>query len=282
MYLNIARVVAVVCVVGVARVFDPKVLWEYFKSRPWFQSAFFETFFTVFVYSVFMVTFLALSKWKWLCSRYGLHKGEQRDNDMEYTVPKLLVSLVEYVVPLAVLDSVFAKGYCGVGPTASSASLPVLWRDQAFPVDPPSLPQLLYQPLLALLLYDAVFYCVHRFVLHGGFWRVHRVHHSHAVLVASYTNRLAMLERLFIVLSANESLKLVCAHPLSRVLYIVIFIFLLVDSHSGFDFPFSYHRLVPFGWMGGSPAHYSHHCKNEAHYAPFFTHMDWIFGSKTS
>lgn len=87
------------------------------------------------------------------------------------------------------------------------------------------------------------------------------------------TNHLSVCERTGLVLLANECLKLLQAHPLSRTLFVFVFIFLLMDGHSGIDMPLGYHHIT-FGVFGGPLAHYTHHVHHDAHYAPFTTLLD--------
>ena len=50
-----------------------------------------------------------------------------------------------------------------------------------------------------------------------------------------------------------------------------------LDSHSGYDFPFSMFHLVPFGT--GASYHYFHHTHNVGCYSSFFTLWDTVFDS---
>ena len=49
------------------------------------------------------------------------------------------------------------------------------------------------------------------------FTALHKRHHSHKLLHSLWANALTLAERVFIVLTANESAKVVGMHPLTRV-----------------------------------------------------------------
>ena len=49
------------------------------------------------------------------------------------------------------------------------------------------------------------------------------------------------------------------------------------ESHSGYDFPWTMWRLIPFGT--GAVYHYFHHTHNVGNYSSFFTVWDTVFDS---
>lgn len=59
----------------------------------------------------------------------------------------------------------------------------------------------------------------------------------------------------------------------------IVSILVSVEAHIGFDFPFLLHNLDPTGIIGGSPKHDMHHQKPLTNFAPFFNHLDKLFGS---
>ena len=184
---------------------------------------------------------------------------------------------VLYVGPLALLDTFVQKRFPGVDPAVFEGRSRFGWQtERVVPQEAPSLAALVGGTLGALLLYDAYFYFLH-ILLHAVpevYARVHAVHHTHTTLLASFTNRLSVVERLAIILGANECLKLVSAHPLTRLLFIAIFVPLLADSHSGYDFPIWYDKVLPF--LGGPRRHYWHHVRGDRYFEPFFTHLEWL------
>ncbi|KAB0392025.1 hypothetical protein E2I00_004056 [Balaenoptera physalus] len=71
-------------------------------------------------------------------------------------------------------------------------------------------------------------------------------------------------------------------HPLTVLTFHVVNIWLSVEDHSGYDFPWSTHKLVPFGWYGGVEHHDLHHSQFTCNFAPYFTHWDRILGTLRS
>ena len=167
--------------------------------------------------------------------------------------------------------------YAGVDP----AEWTVRRRDwlqvtRSLPPTPPSLAQVAWQLVASLLIYDAIFYVVHR-LLHSNatlYERVHAPHHTHDVVCSRVTNRLSVIERLLLVLSANFALKLVRAHPLTRAVFVPVFVCWLVGNHCGYDLPWSLDKVLPPNVMLSSAEHYRHHVSGTRSYQPFFSYID--------
>lgn len=66
-------------------------------------------------------------------------------------------------------------------------------------------------------------------------------------------------------------------HPLSRAFHNLIVIYLLCESHSGYDLPFQSHRVLP-PIFGGSPRHELHHRRGDICYHQFFKWIDGLRG----
>jgi len=103
---------------------------------------------------------------------------------------------------------------------------------------------------------------------------VHAHHHTHDVVCSRVTNRLSIVERLMLVLSANFALKIVHAHPLTRTLFVPVFVFWLVGNHCGYDLPWALDKVLPSGVMISSTEHYRHHVIGTRSYQPFFLYID--------
>ncbi len=91
------------------------------------------------------------------------------------------------------------------------------------------------------------------------------------------TNQLDVLERLGLVLLANFSLNIIGSHVITRTLFVPMFVWLLVEIHSGMDLPWGYDKLLPNGWAAGSKRHSQHHQTGTRYYAPFFNWWDRAF-----
>jgi sterol desaturase/sphingolipid hydroxylase (fatty acid hydroxylase superfamily) len=66
-------------------------------------------------------------------------------------------------------------------------------------------------------------------------------------------------------------------HPMVNWLWLFVSIFISVDAHSGFDFPWGLQNFVPC--YGGPVTHDMHHQRPNTNYQPFFTYLDFIFNT---
>ena len=147
------------------------------------------------------------------------------------------------------------------------------WR--ALPHIPPTSRQLVIQLAASFFIYDALFFLFH-LALHKlpVLKQSHKVHHGHAEINPQITNQLDIVERLGLVLLANFSLNIIGSHVLTRTLFVPIFVWLLVEIHSGMDLEWGYDKLLPQGWAAGSKRHSQHHQVGTRYYAPFFNWWD--------
>ena len=130
--------------------------------------------------------------------------------------------------------------------------------------------------LCALVLYDALFFAFH-LAMHAlpGIRSWHRPHHSHGEMQPQITNQLHVFERMGLVLLANFSLNIIGSHVLTRTLFVPIFVWLLIELHSGLDLPWAYDKILPMGWGGGARKHASHHKDGSGGLEPYFNWLDW-------
>ncbi|XP_028584291.2 cholesterol 25-hydroxylase [Podarcis muralis] len=155
------------------------------------------------------------------------------------------------------------------------------WRPVSLPVKAPALPRLLLDITLCLLLFDFLYFLWH-LLHHRVPWlykTFHKVHHKHISTFALTTQYASMWELLWLGFFAGISPMLLKCHPLTEMTFFIANIWFAVEDHSGYDLPWSTHRLVPFGLYGGAPHHDLHHLKFKFNYAPYFTHWDRLFGT---
>ena len=199
---------------------------------------------------------------------------------------RMVLEALEYCAPLMLLDTFMTKKYTGTGLD------PMEWRvrranwvqhTRALPPLPPSVLQIVVHLLLAFIIYDVLFFAVH-FAVHKNLklyrW-LHHVHHDHDAMHSRITNQLSVPERIILVLAANEALRIVDAHPLTRFIFVPLFMGWLVENHCGYDLPCTLDKVVPLGLVGGSPAHYTHHAHGARNYQPFFTYIDKYLNKST-
>ena len=279
-------------------------LWSWLYSFPLYQASTFETLWTVLVYAV--IEALYTHKFAHNPSQ---RLAVQRSGDPTKPRPKLqrpsrrLKEALTYVSPLLAMDVTMIKKFHGVpvremalsgnyDPDAAGMHgtflAPTLHRftsrsplqtRRALPLQAPTSRQLVLQLAVSILIYDTVFFLFH-LALHKlpALSRIHNVHHGHGEINPQITNQLDIVERLGLVLLANFSLNIIGSHVLTRTLFVPMFVWLLVDIHSGLDLPWSYDKLLPQGWAAGSKRHSYHHQHGSKYYEPFFNWWDDLYG----
>jgi cholesterol 25-hydroxylase len=127
----------------------------------------------------------------------------------------------------------------------------------------------------ALLIYDTLFFVAH-LALHNipVLAKFHAPHHRHGEINPQITNQLDIVERLTLVLLANFSLNIIGSHVLTRTLFVPVFVWLLVEIHSGLDLELGYDKLLPAGWGAGSKRHAVHHRGGKEYFEPYFCWWD--------
>ncbi|XP_055976924.1 cholesterol 25-hydroxylase [Sorex fumeus] len=157
-------------------------------------------------------------------------------------------------------------------------------RPSLLPAEAPELLELLRHIVLCLLLFDTEFFLWH--VLHHRvpwlYRAFHKVHHQNTSSFALATQYMSFWELFSLGFFDIVNTKLLQCHPLTVLVFHVVNIWLSVEDHSGYDFPWSTHRLVPFGWYGGVAHHDLHHSRFNCNFAPYFTHWDKILGTLVS
>ncbi|KAL6465167.1 hypothetical protein MHYP_G00253000, partial [Metynnis hypsauchen] len=143
----------------------------------------------------------------------------------------------------------------------------------------PPLFRALSECFACLLVFDTLFFIAH-YVVHGNPWlyqKFHRSHHINRDTFALAAQDSSIEELLFQQVLAVSSAMLVGCHPMSEIFFHLLNIWLAVEDHCGYDFPWARHRLLPC--FGGPPFHQAHHQHFRGNYAPYFRHWDLIFGT---
>ena len=254
--------------------FSINALWDYLRFQPFFFSAYFESVYVTVVYGLIIAFYPYTMHYISLLSKF---KVKEDVTYVHQTVLGMMQDAIVYMAPLLFADAVIQKKYWGV-PEREWAIRSEHWiqTTRALPAEPPNFLTLCLHVAGSVVVFDALFFLVHLTLHKNAFLyrHIHALHHRHGPLHAHVTNQLTFVERGAIVAAANYSLKLFGAHPLTRLVFVVVFLWLLVDNHTGYDLPWSPHRLAPAGLMGGPAAHHAHHTNGARHYQPFFTYLD--------
>ncbi|KAG7318129.1 hypothetical protein KOW79_017884 [Hemibagrus wyckioides] len=133
--------------------------------------------------------------------------------------------------------------------------------------------------LSCLLVFDTFFFVVH-YTVHRNPWLFKIFHQSHHVNTHPFA--LMALDSSMVELASQQVLAMwstmvVGCHPVSEILFHLLNIWLAVEDHCGYDFPWALHRILPC--FGGAPFHQAHHQRVTGNYAPYFKHWDLIFGT---
>ena len=274
--------------------------YAYLSQSTIYQASVFETIWTVIVYAIIEVSYTY---------RFGhnpqLRLSVQKNGLATNPMPKMqrpknrIREGLIYITPLSLMDLTMIKKFGGVSVQdmaltgnydpnnvrmKGSFLAPTLHRftwdsplqiQRALPTAPPTSRQLILQLAASILIYDTAFFWFHLALHKFPFLnRAHNIHHKHREIYPQITNQLDILERLSLVLLANFSLNIIGSHVLTRTLFVPMFLWLLVDIHSGMDQGWGYDKLLPRGWAAGSKRHSHHHQYGNKYYEPFFNWWD--------
>ena len=299
--------------VGFPAVYQPVLtpLWQWLIQNPVYRLSTFETIWTVSLYAAIEVSmtvvFLRNPQW-----RFGVQEGKNGEDVKKphgmRRPSRRWGEAATYMTPLLFMDLTMIKKFADVPLTAmlesgnyhaaaaaiaannststyrSTFLVPTLHNmtissplqtQRALPDLPPSSRRVALELAASFFLYDALFFLFH-FSLHviPVVKRWHAPHHRHAEIHPQITNQLHIFERLGLVLLANFSLNIIKSHVFTRTLFVPIFVWLLVELHSGLDLPWGYEKILPKGWGGGARKHSLHHARGGGGYEPYFTWWD--------
>ena len=156
-----------------------------------------------------------------------------------------------------------------------------LWTpDTVLPDHAPPLFELIGHTLAALAVFDFeywVWHSVHHKIRPLYRW-VHSIHHLHSSPCSWTTQLLHPWELISVGIFTYTSPLIFRAHPLTCWWFNFFSIWVSVDAHIGYDFPFLPHHWAPFGLWGGSIKHDMHHQRPLTNFEPFFTIWDRLCG----
>ncbi|XP_028983610.2 cholesterol 25-hydroxylase-like protein [Betta splendens] len=240
--------------------------WDAVKGRRGLlQSAFFPVGFSLTVYLSCCLPYLCLD---WLCPRVALLRRFK-------ILPH---SKVTRALVWRCFCKIVSNHVCLVFPLSL---VHWYWNPITLPPLAPGVPSVAAGVLACLLLFDTQYFFWH-LLHHKAPWLyhfAHREHHLHTATFSLMTEDTGAWELLSLGFFSTLNAALLGCHPLTQMLFFVANIYLSVEAHSGYDFPWSPHRLVPFGLYGGARHHSLHHISLKVNYAPYFTHWDRLLGT---
>jgi cholesterol 25-hydroxylase len=149
------------------------------------------------------------------------------------------------------------------------------------PVNAPTFPQIVWQIVLALVVFDIIFFIGHRCFHYFRFLykNVHAEHHTAHTIRATDAIRHTFWDGSWDVFCSVVALNSTRAHPFSRALYNIVAITLISEAHSGMNYPWMLHNLLPFNIMAGPIVHDTHHRQGNVNFQKYFTYLDYLFGT---
>lgn len=156
------------------------------------------------------------------------------------------------------------------------------WRPPVdLPEMAPSLMELVAGVVGNLLLFDFQYYIWH-LLHHRVRWlyvTFHAIHHNYSSPFALATQCLGGWELVTVGFWTTLNPVILKNHLLTTWAFMVVHVYVSIEDHCGYDFPWSTSRIVPFGLYGGPNMHDVHHQKPNTNFAPHFSHWDKIFGT---
>uniref|UniRef100_A0A8C4HGX0 Fatty acid hydroxylase domain-containing protein n=1 Tax=Dicentrarchus labrax TaxID=13489 RepID=A0A8C4HGX0_DICLA len=242
-----------------------QILWDWLIQQSLLRSPFFPVLFSLTVYLSCCFPYVCLDL---LSSRLTqVHRFKIQPQ-----------SKVTWTMAYSCLRKIVHNHVCFIFP----ASL-VHWyfRPVFYPPLAPEMLSVVKDILACLLLFDMQYFLWH-LLHHKVSWLYnvfHKEHHFYTAAFSMMTEDTSIWEMLSLSFFTTLNPALLGCHPLTEMLFYVTNMYLSVEAHSGYEFPWSPHRLVPFGLYGGARHHDLHHLKFRVNYAPYFTHWDRLFGT---
>ncbi|XP_047096409.1 very-long-chain aldehyde decarbonylase GL1-10 [Lolium rigidum] len=145
----------------------------------------------------------------------------------------------------------------------------------------PSLGEIGAQLLVYFLVEDYLNYWLHR-LLHGewGYQKIHRIHHEYTAPIGFAAPYAHWAEVLILGIPSFTGPAIAPGHMITLWLWIMLRQMEAIETHSGFDFPFSLTKYIPF--YGGAEYHDYHHYvggQSQSNFASVFTYCDYLYGT---
>jgi len=159
---------------------------------------------------------------------------------------------------------------------------PASMRANIMSHDLPSFSSLMLQLIFCTIVEDVLFYSNHRFLHSVPFLykNIHSIHHEYHVPISLAAEHAHVLEFLIGNLApATAGAFILQAHITTLWLFIVIRVFVSVEEHSGYDFPWSPCRLLPFGSATAAGHDFHHSNDGKAIFASQFHFLDSYFNT---
>jgi methylsterol monooxygenase/4-alpha-methyl-delta7-sterol-4alpha-methyl oxidase len=132
-----------------------------------------------------------------------------------------------------------------------------------------------------LIIEDFLFHSVHRLMhskyLYARFHKIHHQYNSSIGLASEYSHPLDFALGVLIPTGTGARILGKRFHYFTFILFAIMRSAEGVDGHTGYEFPWSPFRLLPFS--ASTKYHDFHHTHNVGNYSSFFIVWDILFGT---
>lgn len=137
------------------------------------------------------------------------------------------------------------------------------------------------QLVVYFMVEDYTNYWIHRF-LHckWGYEKIHRVHHEYTAPIGFAAPYAHWAEILILGIPSFLGPAMASGHMITLWLWMALRQIEAIETHSGYDFPWSFTKYIPF--YGGADYHDYHHYVGEqcqSNFASVFTYCDFLYGT---
>eukprot|EP01095_Lingulamoeba_sp_RSL-Kostka_P017869 TRINITY_DN9558_c0_g1_i1.p1 TRINITY_DN9558_c0_g1~~TRINITY_DN9558_c0_g1_i1.p1 ORF type:complete len:511 (-),score=109.72 TRINITY_DN9558_c0_g1_i1:159-1691(-) len=242
--------------------------WDYLRINhgEMLESQWFNILYPSLLYFSICVPFMLLDVcpyFEW-SKKYKLQNPFAKPMSWKIIKPALVLTLwnqLIFIAPVSVLAIIF-------GPP-----IPL-------PETAPTLTMVIIKVILCLVLFDFLYWAWHM-AFHKwkfGYKHVHSVHHKYKSVFSWVTQFVHPVELIFTALFAALCPIILFCHPITNWVWLFVNIYVSIDAHCGFDFPWALHNILP--GYGGSKAHDMHHQRPLTNFEPFFTYLDKLFNTE--
>jgi sterol desaturase/sphingolipid hydroxylase (fatty acid hydroxylase superfamily) len=137
------------------------------------------------------------------------------------------------------------------------------------------------QIMIGLIMYDFMFFVIHRTLHMKSFYWIHKMHHEYNNPVIWSDAHTSLLEVIFVAIIPNIIIGIfIQMHIYTQLMFTIVSISLGISQHSNYDLPYSPFYLIPF--CDTYKGHILHHNYTSCNYAPYWSFWDRILNSYRS
>lgn len=239
-----------------------EIVWDILYQSPIFRYDSFEPLMASLCFGVNIAGWMLVDFYIPALHRFRIHKNNSENVAWKGRERALYEEAVWYLAPWLVIDYFFPR--------------------RTLPIKHITVYSLVFECVMALLVYDLLFFCGHYYVLHRFrpvFESIHAKHHTNSIIQAPDSIRHTFIDGTWDVMCSVIALNTLKTHPLSRSVYNVIAIALIVEAHCGYNMPYMAHNVIPRHLVAGPVVHDLHHRSGKVNFQKFFTYLDYFHGT---